>query len=72
MITLPLELENQLQNIAEIEHISPVSLVAKLLDDYLDRRENAHLTQLADEVLARNEPPLSKDDAMRMLNELVG
>lgn len=72
MIALPLQLEQQINHIAEMEHI-PVSnwvtqKLTEIVEDYQD-------IQAADKAKARlltgESVRLSMDDAMRLLDELV-
>lgn len=76
--TLPAPLEFEINQIAEAEHTTASAWIAeklaRVIEDYSQRAtqdENTYLAQLADDVMARGEQPLSQDDAMRMLNELV-
>lgn len=74
MIALPLELEQQVIQYAQIEHIDPITFLKNVVADYVSRAtqdENIYLTNMADDIMARGEQPLSTDDAMRILNELV-
>lgn len=37
MITLPLELEQQIDYLAKIEHIDPIAFLKRMIDDYANR-----------------------------------
>lgn len=74
MISLPIELEQQVVQFAQFEHTDPITFLKNVVADYVSRAtqdENTYLAQLADDIMARGEQSLSQDDAMRMLDELV-
>ncbi|MDD5215352.1 MAG: hypothetical protein PHQ03_07440 [Methylococcales bacterium] len=69
MITLPLQLEQQINHIATMEHIAPETVLERAMQSFIDNLEDKADIQAADK--AKSEL-LSGDDYAISLDEFMG